>query len=704
MKLRFRVALIILLAVLVISAVFLEGLFAYVNARRSADDLSAQVLEQTTERVQQQIASLLANATEQAALSERMLRTGQLRAEDFPGIVAFWEQLLAVNPEITSLYIGLEATGECTGVSRLRGGKFTVWQTNQNPANRRLELREFWLKDYPRKPYAFDPSRPAPDIRTRPWYIEARQAQQPIWTETFRFLGLEATQNVEGVTYAVPFYGGKGDLLGVVSVDFDLGGLSRFLQTLPVGQRGFAFVVELRGDGSRHVIAHPDLDGLYKSQPANDKAGAETPGDPRLAAFMAQVPQELAAGMQPGFVPVRFSQAGTDYLGRYRLLAGRNTPHWLIGTVLPEADVLEGVYRNNRNTIVLGILVLVVAVGISLYISRQVARPLERIAEETHAIGLLQVEPRPVAHSLVLEVDRLAVATEEMKRSLRSFQKYVPADLVRSLLRSGQEARLGGERRSLTVYFSDIVNFAAIAEALAPEQLVECLGEYLGALSQPILETGGTVDKYIGDAIMAFWGAPERHAGHAAAACSAALRSREVLAGLRSRWQAQGRPPFFARIGLNTGDVVVGNIGSSARLNYTVIGDAVNLASRLEQLNKHYGTEILISESTYAEARESVAARPLDWVSVKGRTGPVMVYELLALRQDADQTTLDLIGLFSETLDAYRSRNWARAIDLAEQVLRVKGGDRPALRLIERCKQYQAVAPPDEWDGVCRMD
>src|SRR5205085_4339927 len=151
------------------------------------------------------------------------------------------------------------------------------------------------------------------------------------------------------------------------------------------------------------------------------------------------------------------------------------------------------------------------AVAIAMFVSAQVARPLERIARETHAIGLMEVEPRPVAHSLVLEVDRLAVATEEMKSSLRSFQKYVPADLVRSLLRSGQDAKLGGENRIVTISFSDIVSFTSIAESMAPPHLVQHLGEYLSALSQDILETGGTVDKYIGDAIMAFWGAPQPH-------------------------------------------------------------------------------------------------------------------------------------------------------------------------------------------------
>ena len=515
MKLKLRVALMVLLVGLVVASVFLEGLFSHLNAVRSADDLSAQVLAQTSDRVEQQIAKLCTNATAQAELSVQMLESGQLRADDFPGIIAFWQHLLAVNPELTSLYVGVEAHGECTGVSRLQQGRFTVWETNQNAKTDRLELREFWLKDYPHAPYAFDPAKPGPDIRTRPWYSDARKLQRPFWTESFHFLGLEQAQNVQGVTYAVPFYQPAGKLAAVVTVDIDLGGLSRFLKSLPVGRNGFAFVVETRTDGSRRVIAHPGVDGDSQDDGAID----------RVAAFMAQHPQTANAVEAAAPVALRFERGGVVYLGRYRRLEGDNTPHWLVCTVVPEADVMEGVYRNNRNAIILGALILVLAAGIALVVSAQVARPLERIAKETHAIGLMEVEPRPVAHSLVLEVDRLATATEEMKSSLRSFQKYVPADLVRSLLRSGQEAKLGGENRIVTIYFSDIVNFTSIAESMAPAQLVQHLGDYLSPLSQAILETGGTVDKYIGDAIMAFWAPPRpmRHtpSPHAPRRCAA---------------------------------------------------------------------------------------------------------------------------------------------------------------------------------------
>ncbi|HEV3116931.1 MAG TPA: adenylate/guanylate cyclase domain-containing protein, partial [Gemmataceae bacterium] len=336
--------------------------------------------------------------------------------------------------------------------------------------------------------------------------------------------------------------------------------------------------------------------------------------------------------------------------------------------------------------------------------SSQVARPLERLEKEADAIGRLHLEPSSAARSLVREVDRLAQAFEEMKTGLRSFQKYVPADLVRSLLASNREAGLGGERRQVTISFCDIADFTTTAERMTPEDLVEHLRVYLSALSQEIHETGGTVDKYIGDAIMAFWGAPVVNPLHALAACTGAIRCQARLRSLRPLWQAQGKPPFFCRIGVNTGEAVIGNIGSEARLNYTVIGDAVNLASRLEGSNKTYHTEMIISESTYQEAGPAIVARPLDWVLVKGKSEPVLIYELLGLREEVEAGCVEAAALCGQALAAYRRQDWSAAIVLFEQVCRLRPADPPARLMIARCKKYLDEPPDDGWNGAYRLE
>jgi adenylate cyclase len=237
-----------------------------------------------------------------------------------------------------------------------------------------------------------------------------------------------------------------------------------------------------------------------------------------------------------------------------------------------------------------------------------------------------------------------------------------------------------------------------------PDELVDHLGEYLHVLSDQILTTGGTVDKYIGDAIMAFWGAPAALAGHALAACTAAVRNQRTLLEVRQRWTREGKPPLEARIGINTGEVVVGNIGSANRLNYTVIGDEVNLASRLEGLNKYYGTQILISEATYEEAKAGIVARPLDWVSVKGKHTAVLVYELLGLKGETPPEQEEMAERFAQALRAYRRQEWTEALRGFEALLERWPEDAPAREMKRRCEAFLEKAPGAGWDGVHHME
>jgi adenylate cyclase len=236
------------------------------------------------------------------------------------------------------------------------------------------------------------------------------------------------------------------------------------------------------------------------------------------------------------------------------------------------------------------------------------------------------------------------------------------------------------------------------------EQLVEHLGEYLQVLSDHIQTAGGTVDKYIGDAIMALWGAPRPLPEHALAACTAALRSQKTLRDLRPRWTSEGKPSFEARIGINTGEAVVGNIGSANRMNYTVIGDQVNLASRLEGLNKYYGTQILISDATYAAAQAGIVARPLDRVSVKGKRTAVLVYELLGLKGETAPAQEELAAQFAAALQAYHRQEWLAALRGFEALLERWPEDAPAQEMKRRCTLYRAQPPGADWDGIHHME
>ncbi|MCS7084445.1 MAG: adenylate/guanylate cyclase domain-containing protein, partial [Aquificaceae bacterium] len=226
---------------------------------------------------------------------------------------------------------------------------------------------------------------------------------------------------------------------------------------------------------------------------------------------------------------------------------------------------------------------------------------------------------------------------EENVKYIRStFSKFVAKDVVNELLANPDALKLGGEKKEVTVFFSDVRGFTTISETLSPENLVQLLNEYLSIMTDLIISYRGTIDKYMGDAIMAFWGAPIPNEEHAYYACIASLAQLEELKKLQQRWVEQGYPVIDIGIGLNSGYAVVGNMGSSHRMDYTVMGDTINLGSRLEGTNKQYGTRIIISEFTYAKVKDRVYVRELDIIRVKGKNEPVKIYELLDLVHPED--------------------------------------------------------------------
>jgi adenylate cyclase len=277
---------------------------------------------------------------------------------------------------------------------------------------------------------------------------------------------------------------------------------------------------------------------------------------------------------------------------------------------------------------------------------------------------------------------------------------------VNELVANPEKAKLGGDRRELTVFFSDIASFTTISEQFQdkPEGLVELLNEYLDEMTAIILKHEGTLDKYEGDAIMAFWGAPIPQKDHALRTCLASLEMQKRLSQLRPKWKKEGKPALEVRIGVNTGVMIVGNMGGKDRFDYTVIGDSVNLASRLEGANKQYGSHIMISDFTYQEIKSDVAVRELDLIQVKGKSEPIRVWELLGL---ANMPTTDnqkqSLELYHEGIKLYRARSWEEAIAYFQQAKQLDPACRVAEIYEQRAGLYQLNPPPAEWNGVFVM-
>ena len=303
---------------------------------------------------------------------------------------------------------------------------------------------------------------------------------------------------------------------------------------------------------------------------------------------------------------------------------------------------------------------------------------------------------------LGISVYRYITEEKEKKKIRGAFQYYLTASVINEMLKDPSKLKLGGDKKDLSVLFSDIRGFTTVSEKLSPEELVHLLNEYLTAMTNIVFEYEGLLDKYMGDAIMAVYGAPLDQPDHALRACRTALKMRKELERLQKKWSEEGRPVLNIGVGINSGDMVVGNMGSEMRFDYTVMGDSVNLGSRLEGINKEYGTGSVISEFTYERVKDTLLCRELDWVRVKGKKLPVKIYELLGERSEAAAMGPS-VKLFEEGFALYRQSRWDEAIAVFRKVLEARPGDPPSEVYIRRCQDLKENPPELPWDGVYTM-
>ncbi len=303
------------------------------------------------------------------------------------------------------------------------------------------------------------------------------------------------------------------------------------------------------------------------------------------------------------------------------------------------------------------------------------------------------------------------VEEKEKRRIQGMFSSYVSPKLVEQMIESGTDPQLGGDETYMTAFFSDIESFSTFSEQLEAKQLVQLINEYLTSMTNILTGQGGTLDKYIGDAIVAFFGAPVPFKDHALKACVSSQLMQKELVRLREKWAKDGWPDIVAnmknRMGMNTGEMVTGNMGSTRRFNYTMMGDNVNLAARCESGAKQFGVYTMVTESTKEEAEkygDDCVFRLLDYIIVKGRTQPVRVYEVADLRRDADQKLFDCIGLYEEGMDFYFRQEWDEALAKFNAALSLEvHPNNPSKIFIERCQMMKQDPPPEDWDGVFVM-
>jgi len=296
------------------------------------------------------------------------------------------------------------------------------------------------------------------------------------------------------------------------------------------------------------------------------------------------------------------------------------------------------------------------------------------------------------------------LSQKEKKLIQGAFAHYVPEKVVSKILENPDKLQLGGEQQIISVMFTDVAGFTSISEKLTPAQLVQLLNDYLTEMTEIVLENNGIIDKYEGDAIMAEFGVPVHYDNHPYMACKTAIEMQRKLKEMREFWKKQNKPMLKARVGINTGEVIVGNMGSRNVFDYTVMGDHVNLGSRLEGANKFYGTNIMISEFTYEFVKDQFYTRPLDLIKVKGKEKPINVYELIAFKEDKlKDNFLEMLQSYEKGIEFYKARNWDEAIDSFEKCLKLVHVDSPSEEYRRRCIEYKFNQPSEDWDGVTVM-
>jgi len=599
------------------------------------------------------------------------------------------------------------------------------------------------------------------DSRTKPWYREALEHKVNAWTDVILFKnGQFGATNVEPILF-------EGNTRMAVSATIALSLHDGITSRLKVADHGLAFVLDEEGK----LIIHPDRTKITHCDGSGDCRFNKVSeiGDPVLATaykcykeksdlrnpvntpqqlnyhdYLAALgrlkPEERAAldrlyrvddkrhtillrqGVDKASLrtlpnvlisiayryDVQFTSGGKEYLASFHGFPERYGKPWTVGTLVPVDDFVGGLKRTLAHVVLISLALLLLAVAIIVIAARRILRPLALISQDMNRIQNLEIDESVKHTSFFYEIDTIGSALGSMKHGLSAFSKYVPVTLVKQLIASGTGAKLGGEKRRLTMMFTDIEGFTTISESMPTEALLQHISEYLDNLTPIILQQSGTVDKYIGDAIMSFWGAPVPDCDHEVHGCRAALLCVSRLKQLNAKWQSEGKPELHTRFGLSTGDVSVGNMGSSERMSYTVLGDAVNLASRLEAINKYYGTRIVVGEATYDAVKVHFLMRPVDIVAVKGKVKGVRIYELMAgLPSDTEipptQDDLKRQELTTSAFEAYLSRNFEAARALYEQLATSFPDDGLGPLFVQRCREYLALPPSADWSGITRM-
>ncbi|WP_431855570.1 cache domain-containing protein [Azospirillum sp.] len=704
MRLRVGIAVVFLAVMLPLTAGMVGIL--YRQNSQLAFDMAESAMDRATEDV---VAAVQALLDPIARAVDMTVAYGKAQGEDLrqPQAMRPLVEILDQVPALYSIYVGAARDGAFFQAARLPPGIRAFGPHGRPPpetarfAVRRLDASSGEARDsyvylakwgevvgVERGPVRYDP-------RQRPWYDAAARSAGVVNSGVYIFSGT----GQPGLTLSKQLVTDDGERLGVVGADLSLDALAQFLASRRVGRSGVVFILDENG----RLIGHPRAELI--AQQTGD--GVSVVKGEEVADRVVADAVRLRNGGAGGRFKAPLGAEGALHLVSFTPFPESFGRNWTIGAVAAEADFVGPLRQASALILTIGAVFIGLATLAIIWLSRLLTRPIHALIAETERIRHLDLDGTPAIRSRITEVDSLAAAMVTMKTALRSFGAYVPKALVQSIVASGVGTDVGGERRPLTVMFTDLENFAAHAEGQDPEALLERLSQYFEIMARAVHASGGTTDKFMGDAVMALWNAPAAHPDHVAAGCLGMLAARDAGAAFNAAL-APGARPFVTRFGLHTGVAVAGNVGSRDRMQYTALGATVNLAARIESLNKHYGTQLLVSGAVEEATRGRFLYRPVDLVVPYGMSAPVPLFELLGTLEDgAPHPASDADRARCREWEAayalVHGREWAGAVERLSAFAARWPGDPLCTLLLARCRRCVDEPPPSDWDGAFRF-
>ncbi|MEI6493842.1 MAG: adenylate/guanylate cyclase domain-containing protein [Verrucomicrobiota bacterium] len=664
----FRVLLFVVILGLILASSLSTTLFGARGIATVIRKLLESQIESTLDAVTVRVESLFEPSDRLLQTFEKRIRTGALPTSDQIELARVFAEALEFEDGIKWIYFGY-ADGRLSGALLDHGQIVLDVSQPGSPGQEWKQPDGGGLAPFQ------SGAAPEPfDARERIWFHLAKEHPGIVWTRPYQYAGDQG----RGLTVCKAVRSADGTLIGVVGVDFLLKDITDYLRRLEEEYHGELRVFSMQG----HILvspASPNYDPIIEMirrrlENPDDWEKIRRKGTPLVRDFT--VPGDtLIAGVRRADVPGDLD--------------------CVIAIVFSRKQAFGAL----ENTIRMGVLTALVALAASLavgvFVAGRIATPLKGLATAVARIGRFDLGAHPMPRSSVREIRALSDAIELMRSGLQAFSHYVPVDLVRDLVQGGAVAALGGERREVAIMFCDLAGFTAYSENTTPEEAVEILTRYFEDFGSAIDANDGVIDKFLGDGMMAVFNAPARIADPEASASRAALRGVAAM-------QARGSQ-FAVRIGLHCGECLIGNVGTQTRFTYTAIGDCVNLASRLESLNKTYGTQTVAS-STFQQAAGDTEFlwRRLDRVAVAGRTAPLDIFELVGLRAEASGEALRVAENYSAALEAFLSRDFQEASRLLKQSF--LAADKPSQLLLVRIEQELSSPTVTGWEGVNRFE